>query len=68
MPTYSYEHKDLVYKVANELCSKGKEFDLVQSITENSLTQCPECGASVKRIITSAPGFKMAGGTPKFHG
>jgi len=62
MPTYSYEHKE------DDGTCYSLIFDLVQPITEDALKECPKCLKPVKRIITSAPSFKMAGGTPKFHG
>ena len=65
MPTYSYTHVD-----SNKLLRdcQSADFDLVQSIKDESIKECPTCLKPVKRIITSAPSFKMAGGTPKFHG
>lgn len=39
MPTYVYERED------------GSQFEFVQSITEESLTECPDTGQKVKRVI-----------------
>ena len=63
MPTYSYTHLN-----EHTDCMLGNEFDVVQSIKDASFKVCGQCNKQVKRIITSAPGFTMQGGTPKFHG
>lgn len=42
MPTYEYR------------CHKCGIFEIEQSINEKPLTNCPDCGAEVKRIISSA--------------
>ena len=40
MPTYSY------------LCdSCGHDFEAVQRFTEDPLTECPRCGAAIRRVI-----------------
>jgi putative FmdB family regulatory protein len=39
MPTYGYR------------CSRGHHWEVVQRITEASLTQCPECGAPATRVF-----------------
>ena len=65
MPTYSYAH---IGETPFECEFKMEDFEQVQSIKDEPLTECPSCDAKVKRIITSAPGFTMHGGTPKFHG
>lgn len=48
MPTYLYE------------CEKCGRFEEFQSITEDPLENCPECGESVKKII-GAPGIIFKG-------
>ncbi len=48
MPTYLYE------------CEKCGRFEEFQSINEESLENCPECGKSVKKII-GAPGIIFKG-------
>lgn len=45
MPIYEYEHLE-------EPCQKGCVFEVKQSIHDKSLTQCPECGKPVKKIIS----------------
>ncbi|MCK5227716.1 MAG: zinc ribbon domain-containing protein, partial [Desulfobulbaceae bacterium] len=45
MPVYEYEH-------CNNGCSRGKVFELTQSITCEKLVKCPECGQEVKRLIS----------------
>jgi putative FmdB family regulatory protein len=47
MPVYEYEHIE-------KSCKLGKVFEWEQSIKEDALTSCPECGSPVKRLI-SAP-------------
>lgn len=71
MPTYEY------------LCDEGHEFQTMQSIHDDAITEClmstdespsfysstaTQCGAPCHRQI-SAVGFKFKGGapTPKFH-
>ena len=44
MPTY-------VYEVINEDGSSGEQFEVVQGIKEPALTEHPETGAPVQRII-----------------
>ncbi len=40
MPTYSY------------LCdSCGHDFEIVQRFAEDPLTECPECGSRIRRVI-----------------
>lgn len=42
MPTYEYE------------CTTcGTQFEREQKITEDPIKECPECGNSVKRVISS---------------
>jgi putative FmdB family regulatory protein len=45
MPIYEYEH--LV-----QPCSLGKIFEIVQSIQDDSLTQCPNCKCPVRKYIS----------------
>jgi putative FmdB family regulatory protein len=53
MPTYQYR------------CQKcGQQFEREQSITEESLKQCPKCKGKVQRIITGGQGFVFKGGSP----
>lgn len=39
MPIYGYR------------CSRGHQFEVMQRITEQPLTACPECGAPVTRVF-----------------
>lgn len=49
MPTYEYE------------CTTcGAQFEREQKITEDPIKECPECGNSVKRVI-SASSFVLKG-------
>ncbi|MCU0605985.1 MAG: zinc ribbon domain-containing protein [Candidatus Edwardsbacteria bacterium] len=51
MPTYEYE------------CSScGKRIARQQAISEKALTQCPECGGQVTRLISGGVGFILKGG------
>ncbi len=45
MPVYEYEH-------LGDPCSMGKVFDVRQSIKENCLARCPQCGEPVKKLIS----------------
>ena len=56
MPTYVYEARD--NKKSCETCRKGFEID--QSIKENPLKTCPDCGSPIRRIIT---GVNISPGT-----
>ncbi len=37
-------------------------FEAQQSMSEEPLSACPECGAAVRRVITGGSGFIMKGG------
>jgi putative FmdB family regulatory protein len=52
MPTYEYECKN---------CSHS--FEVFQSISDSPLTNCPECGSEVRRLIFGGAGviFKGSG-------
>ena len=50
MPTYEYKCLD---------CEVG--FDRFQSITEDPIRECPECGGKVKRLISGGAGFIFKG-------
>ena len=49
MPTYDY------------LCEKGHRFELFQSMKDDALTECKECGGPVKRLIGPGAGFLFKG-------
>jgi putative FmdB family regulatory protein len=52
MPIYVYEAKD-----ADQGCEKCKSgFEITQSIKDDKLTRCPDCGAEIFRVI-QAPGL-----------
>ncbi len=46
MPVYEYEHLD------NENCRRGIVFEIRQSVKQDKLTCCPDCGGQVKRLIS----------------
>ena len=50
MPTYEYKCS---------ICNK--KFDIFHGIMEDSIKKCPECGNSVKRLISGGAGFIMKG-------
>jgi putative FmdB family regulatory protein len=39
MPTYEYR------------CENGHEFEVIQSMSDDPVTACPECGAAVERVF-----------------
>lgn len=45
MAVYEYEH-------IGKPCEIGKAFEITQSMSDASLTQCPECGEPVKKLIS----------------
>ena len=45
MPVYEYEHTE-------KPCSRGKVFDVEQSIHDKQLTQCPDCAGPVRKLIS----------------
>ena len=45
MPVYEYEHD-------GSPCSMGMVFDFRQSIDDNPLSVCPNCGTTVRKIIS----------------
>ena len=47
MPVYVYKHSG---RKKCTICGEG--FEVRQSMSEEPLAKCPECGAPVKRIIT----------------
>jgi len=51
MPTYGYECK-----------SCGHTFDAVQSMADDPLTTCPECGKAIRRLINGGTGVIFKGG------
>ena len=46
MPIYEYEH-------IGKSCKLGKQFEMVQSMADNPLKKCPECGGKIKKLISS---------------
>ncbi|PRY53488.1 putative FmdB family regulatory protein [Knoellia remsis] len=50
MPTYAYACRDC-----------GHQFETVQSFTDDSLTVCPECGGSLRKVFNSV-GVVFKGG------
>jgi len=48
MPIYEYR------------CEKGHEFEVFQSMSEDSITECMECGAPAQRVL-SAPAVHFKG-------
>lgn len=45
MPVYEYEH-------LTDICDQGETFEVRQSLTDDELTQCPNCKAAVRKIIS----------------
>jgi len=51
MPTYEYECK-----------SCGNRFDKFHQMSKEPVTQCPECGGSVHKLLSGGAGVIMKGG------
>lgn len=49
MPTYEYR------------CADGHEFEVFQKMSDDPLTECPECGAAAERKISSGAGLVFKG-------
>ena len=45
MPIYEYEHLD-------SPCGRGQIFDQRQSMSDDPLTRCPDCGGPVRKIVS----------------
>ena len=54
MPTYEYECREC-----------GQAFERFQGINEDPITECPECGGLVRRLISSEGGLVFKG--PGFY-
>ncbi len=53
MPTYEYE------------CANcGRRFERSQTMTEDPITECPECHGKVRRLISGGAGFILKGSDP----
>ena len=50
MPTYEYECREC-----------GLRFERCQSMTEDPLTECPECRGQVRRLVSGGLGFILKG-------
>ena len=50
MPTYEYKCKDCDHR-----------FDIIQKMSDDTLTQCSECKGSLKRLIGSGAGILFKG-------
>jgi len=49
-----------IYEYQCNACGHG--FDVLQKISDDPLTYCPECGAHELRKLLSAPNFRLKGG------
>lgn len=45
MPIYEYEHLE-------SPCQLGDIFELTQSVHDEPITQCPECGGPVRKLLS----------------
>jgi putative FmdB family regulatory protein len=45
MPIYEYEHID-------KACALGQCFELEQSVHDERLNRCPECGGPVRKLVS----------------
>ena len=58
MPTYEYRCRDC-----------GHSFDIVQKMSDDKLTHCPECGGELRKVFTApAISFKGSGFYATDHG
>ena len=58
MPTYEYRCRDC-----------GHSFDIVQKMSDDPLTHCPECGGPLRKVFTApAISFKGSGFYATDHG
>ena len=58
MPTYDYRCRDC-----------GHEFEAVQSFSDDALTECPECGGSLRKVFGNiGVTFKGSGFYKTDHG
>jgi len=49
MPTYEYQ------------CPNGHAFELFQRMSDDPVSECPECGAAAQRQISGGAGFLFKG-------
>ena len=49
MPTYDYQ------------CPEGHRFEVFQKMSDDPVSECPECGAEAKRLISGGAGFLFKG-------
>ena len=52
MPTYEYKCREC-----------GHLFDKFQQMKEKPLTECPECGGALQRLLSGGAGVIMKGGS-----
>jgi putative FmdB family regulatory protein len=45
MPVYEYQH-------IGDPCELGRRFEIVQSIEDEPLERCPQCGRTTKKLIS----------------
>ena len=45
MPVYEYEHTE-------QPCAMGRIFEVTQSLKARPLRKCPQCGRSIKKLIS----------------
>ena len=49
-----------IYEYRCNAC--GHELEKIQRMSDEPLTNCPDCGAAELRRLVSAPGFRLKGG------
>ena len=49
MPTYDYS------------CPNGHRFEVFQRMSDDPVSECPECGAGAERVISGGVGFLFKG-------
>ena len=49
-----------IYEYRCNAC--GRELEKIQRMSDEPLTDCPDCGSGELRRLVSAPGFRLKGG------
>lgn len=50
MPIYEYRAKDRSGEKSCDYCNE--RFEIIQKMSDTSLTECPQCGAPIEKLIS----------------